>query len=66
MSESVLADGKGEHPLPMLHVDTLWEDWEPAFRTFLGMKSLEKQFQDADPSGMEPRWLPAAETAAYW
>ncbi len=29
MSESALADGKGEHPLPKFTEDTLWEDWEP-------------------------------------
>ena len=63
MSESFV-EGKGESPLPMFAVDTLWEDWEPAFRTFLGIKSLEKQFDSANPSDVEPRWSPAAQTAA--
>ena len=63
MSESDV-HGKGDHPLPMFRVDTRWEDWEPDFVTYLGIKNLAKQYHSADPSSAEPRWLPAAESAS--
>ena len=49
MSESEVL-GKGDHPLPLFNVNTLWEDWEPDFVTFLGIKNLAKQYHSADSS----------------
>ena len=55
---------KADFPLPMLANDTVWEEWEQQFLTHIGLHGLKKYYVHENPESFEPRWLPAAETAA--